>query len=231
MKFLTHVKKSVVSAMVLGLVAVPVMAGVAGANSVAQAAAPVDMKPAADGTYSREQLEYLAKLIQDRFNKNLPAINKKLNDQLQKNNQEEAQKALGNRKMPIVLTNKANLPASYTKEHIKANFTDVSSYVQKTGFVKRDLKTYVQPISEDDGLVILTSYAFRDNKKESDGMARYIAYDLNTDKIYYAKYRLNYNTKTLRTNKVDRFDYVEVADAPDLHDEMENLAAQVGYHK
>lgn len=228
MKLVKGIKKSVMVAAVLGFAATAVGAGAVSAADTTTA--PISMKPAADGTYSREQLEYLAKLIQDRFNKNLPAINKQINDQLQKNNAEAAQKALGNREIPIVLTNKANLPASYSKEHIKANFTDVSKFVQNTGFVNKSLRMYVEPVSVDDGLLILTSYGFLDNK-DNKAFSRYLAYDLNTDKMYYAKYRVNYNTKTLKTSNVETFDYVDVMDSPQLHDTMKRLAASIGYTK
>lgn len=228
MKFIKGIKQSIMAAAVLGVATTAI--GISTADAAVATATPVSMKPAADGTYSREQLEYLAKLIQDRFNKNLPAINKQINDQLQKNNESAAQKALGNRQMPIVLTNKANLPASYSKEHIKANFTDVSKYVQQTGLVNKSLRMYVQPVSVDDGLLILTSYGFLDNN-DNKAFSRYIAYDLKTDKMYYAKYRVNYNTNTLKTSNVETFDYVDVMSAPQLHDTMKSLAVSLGYTK
>ncbi|WP_147285262.1 hypothetical protein [Veillonella criceti] len=158
----------------------------------------------------------------------LDSTNEEIDDKLQKDTKEKSKKQISERALPVILAMKANLPVSYFKAYIKNNFTDVSRYVLYTGLVNSAFKSYVQPNCVEKGLLELASYGFM-NEDTSDAFTRYMVYDLNTDKIYYSKCRVYYDTNSLKTSEVEAFDGGEVADLSMVHDVMEELAQRVGY--
>ncbi|WP_295238779.1 hypothetical protein [Veillonella sp.] len=239
MKMTNALKRSLMAAGLLAVVVTPLLNDTAKAADNTKPNENANINAKYNANYNsgndKKNLEWQAKVIEQLLRGNLDSINEQLNERLQQQNdkadkkqQSRVQKQEANGKLPMTLTSRANLPASYDKQYIQNNFTDVSKYVLDTGFVNSDFRLYVQPIRVNKDVLELVSYGFLTDNTP-DMFARYMAYDLKTDTIYYSKYRLNYDANTLKTTEVETFDAVETESLPAVHDEMVELAKQVGY--
>lgn len=237
MKINTILKRGFIATSLLAVVGTPLLNDTAKAAPNANANSNARYHANYNSGNDKQNLEWQALIIEQLLRGNLDSINEQINNQLQIQNEKADKKQQADVKekevkgeLPMTLTSKANLPASYKKAYIQDNFTDVSRYVLDTGLVNSDFKLYVQPIRVDNDTLELVSYGFLTDDT-SDVFARYMAYDLNTDTVYYSKYRLYYDANTLKTTDVESFDTVEVEHLPVVHDVMERLATEVGYRK
>lgn len=237
MKINTILKRGFIATSLLAVVGTPLLNDTAKAAPNANANSNAKYHANYNSGNDKQNLEWQALIIEQLLRGNLDSINEQINNQLQIQNEKADKKQQAEVKekevkgeLPMTLTSKANLPASYKKDYIQDNFTDVSRYVLDTGLVNSAFKLYVQPIRVDNDTLELVSYGFLTDDT-SDVFARYMAYDLNTDTVYYSKYRLYYDANTLKTTDVESFDTVEVEHLPVVHDVMERLATEVGYRK